>query len=268
MMETGPINVVSLARELNIHTQLPQVPSIALGAAEISLYEMVKAYSAFANSGNTVKPFGILRIEDSEGNVIYENRGLQQYEPAFSAVISAQINYMLRGVVNEGTGRTLRSIYGVDSDLAGKTGTTQNNADGWFIGYTPNFVAGVWVGAELPVIHFRTIALGSGAHQALPIFGRTVNQMENDYQLSVKYLQPFPALSDSLLLLMDCPDFTLEDPEQNIFDKFKDLFAKDKDQKETRKEKRETKKEIQKTDEQKEGFFKRLRKKFKRKKTK
>lgn len=268
MMETGPENVVALARELNIDTHIPEVPSIALGTAEISLFEMVEAYSAFANNGYVVNSFGVLRIEDSNGEILYEQGTPQYGNVAFNEDVAVEITDMLQGVVNEGTGRSLRSIYGVHSDIAGKTGTTQNNADGWFIGYTPNFVAGVWVGAELPIIHFRTIALGSGAHQALPIFGMVVNKMENDQKLTSQYLSPFPALSDTLLLAMDCPDFTLEEPDKNFFDKFMDIFDGDEKKAISKLEKKQLKKDRQSTakKEKNEGFFKRVGKFFKKKK--
>lgn len=268
MMETGPSNVVELAQALNIDTHIPEVPSIALGTAEISLFEMVEAYTAFANNGSTVNSFGILRIEDSEGNILYEQNSPNYGDIAFDEDVAVQITDMLQGVVNEGTGRSLRSIYQVYSDIAGKTGTTQNNADGWFIGYTPDFVAGVWVGAELPVIHFRTIALGSGAHQALPIFGMVVNKMENDQDLSNRYLSPFPALPDTLLMAMDCPDFTLEKPDKNLFDKFKDIFDGDDDKALAKEEKKKAKKErkVSPKKEEKEGFFKKVGKFFKKKK--
>ncbi|MCD4682313.1 MAG: transglycosylase domain-containing protein [Bacteroidales bacterium] len=268
MMETGPANVIALARELNIDTHIPEVPSIALGTAEISLFEMVEAYTAFSNNGYSVKSFGILRIEDSNGDVLYEQGSPQYGNVAFTEDVAAQINDMLQGVVNEGTGRSLRSIYGVHSDIAGKTGTTQNNADGWFIGYTPDFVAGVWVGAELPVIHFRTIALGSGAHMALPVFGQVVNKMENNRTLTKKYLSPFPALTDTLLAAMDCPDFSLEKPDKNFFDIVRDIFAKEDSaaiaKKESRKARKERKESVKKKE--KEGFFKRIGNIFKRKK--
>ncbi len=270
MMETGPLNVIHLARSLGINARIPEVPSIALGTAEISLFEMVEAYTAFANNGYTVKSFGILRIEDSNGDVLYE-RGSPQYgSVAFTEDVAAQINEMLQGVVNEGTGRSLRSIYGVHSDIAGKTGTTQNNADGWFIGYTPDFVAGVWVGAELPVIHFRTIALGSGAHMALPVFGQVVNKMEDDRTLANEYLSPFPVLTDTLLATMDCPDYTLEKPDKNFFDIVKDIFDKDNAKAIAKKERRKAKKEQKESvvKEEKEGFFKRVGNLFKRKKKK
>lgn len=268
IMETGPAAVIELARELNIDTRIPEVPSIALGTAEISLYEMVEAYTAFANNGFAVSSFGILRIEDSNGKVLYE-RGSPQYgSVAFPEDVAARINEMLQGVVNEGTGRTLRSIYSVTCDIAGKTGTTQNNADGWFIGYTPDFVAGVWVGAGLPVIHFRTIALGSGAHQALPVIGLVVNKMENNTSLANEYLTRFPKLSDTLLSEMDCPDFTLEKPDKSFFDAVRDIFKKDDAVAKTdkRKAKKAQKRSVEKKE--KEGFFKRVGKLFKRKKKK
>ncbi len=269
MMETGPGSVINLARELNIDAYIPEVPSIALGTAEISLFEMVEAYTAFSNYGYPVSSFAVLRIEDSNGDVLYEYDSPQYGNRVFSQDISAQITTMLQGVVNEGTGVSLRSVYGVHSDIAGKTGTTQNNADGWFIGYTPDFVAGVWVGGELPVIHFRTIALGSGTHMALPVFGRVVNKIENNQTLSGKYLTSFSILSDSLLVVMDCPDFTLEDPEEDFLDKVKDVFTRDdsattakKEQKQARKEQRKADKE----EKEKEGFFKRIGNMFKKKK--
>jgi penicillin-binding protein 1A len=268
MMETGPSNVVELARELNIDTHIPEVPSIALGSAEISLFEMVEAYTAFANNGFTANSFGILRIEDSEGTVLYEQSSKQYGKTAFNEEVAVQITNMLQGVVNNGTGRSLRSIYGVHSAIAGKTGTTQNNADGWFIGYTPNFVAGVWVGAELPVIHFRTITLGSGAHQALPIFGLIVSKMEQDQVMADQYLSPFPLLPDSLLMAMDCPEFTLEKPDKNFFDRFKDIFDTDEEKSLAKKEKKAERKQRNQSvkKEEKEGFFKRVGKFFKKKK--
>jgi len=271
MMETGPSNVIALARNLNIDADIPKVPSIALGTAGISLLEMIEAYSAFANNGYPVNSYGIQRIEDSDGNILYDHDNSVNSTPAFTEDVSAQITYMLQGVVNEGTGRTLHSIYGVSSDIAGKTGTTQNNADGWFIGYTPGFVAGAWVGAEFPVIHFRTLALGSGAHTALPVFGLVVNNMEKDNTMVEKYLSPFPDPGDSLLLVLDCPDFTLEDPDKNIFDKIRDVFTKDDSDTLTKKEKRRAGKEQKKFEdevgkEEKEGFFKRIGNLFKKKK--
>ncbi len=270
MMETGPANVIALARKLNIDTYIPEVPSIALGTAEISLLEMVEAYTAFSNNGYSVNSFGILRIENSNGDILYEQGSPKYGSVAFTEDVAAQITNMLQGVVNEGTGRSLRSIYGVHSDIAGKTGTTQNNADGWFIGYTPDFVAGVWVGAELPVIHFRTIALGSGAHMALPIFGKVVNEMENNKTLTNKYLSPFPLLTDSLLVAMDCPDFTLENPDKNIFDIVGDIFGKNDSAAIAKKEMKKSKKERKKTVEkkEKEGLFKRIGNLFRKKKKK
>jgi len=250
MVETGPAAVVDLARKMGISTHLPEVPSLALGTADVSLFEMLGAYTGFANNGVAVEPFGILRIEDSEGNVIYENKQTTEHPRAFSEELGMMMNTMLEAVVDSGTARSLRSIYGLRSELAGKTGTTQNNADGWFIGYSPELVAGVWVGAELPAIHFRTTALGSGAHMALPIFGLTFRNIEKDHQLRNQYLSPFAPLSDSLLSVLDCPAYSTEIPSD---------YLTRKERRELRKEEKEKEKLIGAEDKkEKEGFFKRI----------
>ncbi len=260
MIETGPAAVVELAEDMGIRSHLPEVPSLALGTADVSLYEMLRAYTGFANNGVSVEPFGILRIEDNEGNVVYENMDVIRHPRAFSEELGMIMTTMLEAVADSGTAKSLRSVYGLRSDLAGKTGTTQNNADGWFIGYSPNLVAGVWVGAELPSVHFRTTSLGSGAHMALPIFGMTLKKIEADHQLRNEYLHDFAPLSDSLLGLLDCPAYSPEIPTDYL------------DRKERRKlQKEERKKEqLEEKDpaEQKEkpGFFKRIGNFFRKKK--
>jgi len=139
--------------------------------------------------------------------------------------------------------------------MAGKTGTTQNNADGWFIGYSPKMVVGVWVGAESPAIHFRTTALGSGSHMALPIFAQTIKKMEVDASLRSEYLVSFPAVNDTIAALMDCPSYSRTLPVGHL----------------NRREAREFKRELKKTEEtadkeEKPGFFKKIGNFFKRKK--
>lgn len=256
MMETGPEDVAALARGMGVRSTLPAVPSLALGTADVSLLEIVTAYTGFANSGVSVEPFGILRIEDNEGHILYEAKEAERLPPAFSKETGILMSQMLQGVVDSGTAASARSIYGVRSRLAGKTGTTQNNADGWFIGYTPAFVAGVWVGAELPTVHFRTTALGSGSHMALPIFAMTAHAMENDPGLRTKYLLPFPAIPDTLAAMLDCPAFSRELPLEYL----------------TRKEKREFRREIREKEalekdssKEKKGFFRKVRDFFRRK---
>jgi penicillin-binding protein 1A len=256
MMETGPEDVVALARGMGVRSRLPAVPSLALGTADVSLLEMVTAYTGFANGGVPVEPFGILRIEDSKGHILYEAGEAEQLPPAFSEETGILMSQMLQGVVDSGTAASARSIYGVRSRLAGKTGTTQNNADGWFIGYTPAFVAGVWVGAELPAVHFRTTALGSGSHMALPIFAMTAHAMENDPGLRTKYLLPFPAIPDTLAAMLDCPAFSRELPLEYLSRQEKREFRRELREKETL-EKDSSK--------EKKGFFRKVRDFFRRK---
>ncbi len=254
MIETGPAAVVALAEDMGIRSHLPEVPSLALGTADVSLYEMLRAYTGFANNGVSVEPFGIVRIEDNEGNVVYENTDVIRHPRAFSEELGMIMTTMLEAVADSGTAKSLRSVYGLRSDLAGKTGTTQNNADGWFIGYSPNLVAGVWVGAELPSVHFRTTSLGSGTHMALPIFGMTLKKIEANHQLRNEYLHDFAPLSDSLLDLLDCPAYSPEIPTDYL-----DRKERRKLQKEERAHKKEQLEEEDPAEQkEKPGFFKRV----------
>jgi len=262
MIETGPAAVVELAEDMGIRSHLPEVPSLALGTADVSLYEMLRAYTAFANNGVSIEPFGIVRIEDNEGNMIYENPEVIEHPRAFSKGLGMIMTTMLEAVADSGTAKSLRSVYGLRSDLAGKTGTTQNNADGWFIGYSPNLVAGIWVGAELPSVHFRTTSLGSGAHMALPIFGMALKKIEADPQLRNEYLHDFAPLPDSLLNILDCPVYSLEIPSDYL-----DRKELRKLRKEERAQKKEQLKEEDPTEkEEKPGFFKRIGNLFRKKK--
>jgi penicillin-binding protein 1A len=250
--ETGPAGVIELAHDMGVKSDLPEVGSIALGTADVSLLEMVSAYTGFATGGRPAEPYFITRIEDSDGNVLYSAQAEHQTSAVFSTETGHIMNNMLQAVVDSGTASTARSIYGLQSELAGKTGTTQNNADGWFIGYSPGLVVGVWVGAESPSVHFRTTALGSGTHMALPIFARTVKKVEANTGLSGKYLLPFEPIPDSLAMKLDCPAYMPEIPTKYM----------------SRKEAREARKELRKKEdeEEKPGFFKRIGNFFKRKK--
>jgi len=156
-------------------------PALSLGPCEISVGEMVSAYTAFANKGIKVSPLFVTRIEDSDGNV------LATFTPQMKEVISVSSAYkmldMLRDVVNEGTGNRVKRIYGITPDVGGKTGTTNHNADGWFMGFTPSLVSGVWVGGEDPDIHFDRMADGQGASMALPIWGLYMQKVLADKEL-------------------------------------------------------------------------------------
>lgn len=170
MKQFGPEAVIQVARKMGITSPIEAVPSIALGTADVSVFEMVGAYSAFANKGVWSEPTYILRIEDKNGVV------LQDFVPRKVEAISEETAYLMlnlmQGVTQFGTGARLRgSKYGFTNPIAGKTGTTQNNSDGWFMGIVPDLVSGCWVGAEDRAVHFRTTQLGQGANTALPIWG-------------------------------------------------------------------------------------------------
>lgn len=162
--------------------------SLCLGPCEISVGEMVSAYTAFANSGIRVAPLFVSRIEDSQGNVI------ASFAPQMDEVISAESAYkmlvMLRAVINEGTGGRVRR-YGITADVAGKTGTTNRNSDGWFMGFTPSLVSGCWVGGEERDIHFDTMTYGQGASLALPIWAKYMKKIYEDPTLGYKQDEHF-----------------------------------------------------------------------------
>jgi penicillin-binding protein 1A len=178
-----PQAVSDVIKKMGVTSKIMAVNSVFLGTSEVSLYEMVGAYSTFANKGVHIEPMMITRIEDKNGNV------LATFQPQKNEAISEQTAYLMinlmEGVVNQGTGIRLRYRYNLQGPIAGKTGTTQNHSDGWFMGITPNIVAGVWVGAEDRSVRFRTIGLGQGANMALPIFALFLEKVYKDTRLGV-----------------------------------------------------------------------------------
>mgnify|MGYP002620804303 CR=1 FL=1 len=175
----GPAAVAQLMRDLGIELREEDItPAMCLGSMDLSLFELVGAQAAFANKGLFIKPTVIMRIEDRFGKVIYEP------EPEAREAMSEELAYttvtMMKGAINGGTASSLRSSRpwgGISYPTAGKTGTTQNNSDGWFIGITPDLVTGVWVGAEDRAIRFRSMEWGQGARMALPIYGYYMQQL-------------------------------------------------------------------------------------------
>lgn len=178
-----PQAVSDMAQKMGIKSHIDPVPSVFLGTAEISVKEMVAAYSIFANKGVYNKPLLVTSIEDKYGNVI------SQFNTESREVITENTAYLmcnlLEGVVNEGTGRRLRFRYGLTNPMGGKTGTTQQHSDGWFMGITPDLVGGVWVGAEDRSVHFQNLSNGQGASMALPIWGRFLQKVYADKALAV-----------------------------------------------------------------------------------
>ena len=177
-------------RELGIQDSLPHVPSLALGVANLSLKTMLETYSIFANEGKKIPFYTIEKITTYDGKIIYEHKKVEGTE-IIEKEITDQLTHMLQSVVDNGTGKRLRSRYKFTNNIAGKTGTTQNQTDGWFIGYTPTYLAGVWTGADLPAIHFSSIKEGQGANMALPIWANTFKAILKDNKLKKKYTPNF-----------------------------------------------------------------------------
>ena len=215
--KVGPGPVSKLATDLGVSSKIPSVPSIALGTADLSVYEMVAAYGSFANQGIYVKPVMVTRIEDKNGTVLFETA------PETRDVLSAESAYvtlkLLEGVTESGSGIRLRHRgaeennpyfgtvvtgypYEFQNPIAGKTGTTQNQSDGWFIGMVPNLVTGVWVGGEDRATHFNSIAYGQGATMALPIWALYMKKLYEDSTLEIS-LDSFPA-PEKVGIPLDC----------------------------------------------------------------
>ena len=192
-----PNQLVDFARHCQIESNLDAVPSLCLGTCDISLYEMVGAYTCFANLGTYSKPYFIKRIEDKDGNVLAQF-GTTQKE-AIPEKTAYTLTEMLKGVINKGTAASLRPHYGLQMPLAGKTGTTQSNADAWFMCYNPDIVVGAWVGFEQPSVHFASNHSGAGATAAMPIVGAFLRKSFNDRAVQLKH-DEFSLPSDSSAL--------------------------------------------------------------------
>jgi penicillin-binding protein 1A len=204
---------------MGIKSKLPEFPSLALGTGEVSLFEMVNAYCSFINKGRTVTPRIIRRIEDARGRVIYSDPAHEPGENVISVETAQTTLAMMKGTVDRGTASTLRTYWNLNSELAGKTGTTQNQTDGWFIGMNPNLVAGVWVGGDHPSVRFRSITYGQGGYSAMPIFARFFKKLYNDP--IYKYLKNASfQIPEHIERNLDCEDFR-EDEGDIFFDIFK-----------------------------------------------
>ncbi len=192
MLEVGPSQVAFYARRMGIESPLMEVPALALGTSDVTLLEMTTAYSTFANGGLLLKPTFVTRIEDRNGNLLYEDK------PSFKEALSEATAYtmvdMLRAVIQEGTGIRIRIQYNLnDYDLAGKTGTTQNSADNWFMMMHPDLVMGSWVGFNDPTFSFKTDYWGQGAHTALYLVGDFFTKLTEEEDAFVSKDSQFPA---------------------------------------------------------------------------
>lgn len=184
-----PEQLVRLMQSFGIQGQLDPVISLCLGPCEVSVQEMVDAYTAFINKGIRIEPLYVTRIEDNSGNTI------ATFEPSTVEIISESTSYkmiyMLRNVIDHGTGVRVRFKYGLRAPMGGKTGTTNNNSDGWFMGFTPSLVNGVWVGGEDRAIHFDNMAEGQGASMALPIYALYMQKVYRDTTLGYQENEQF-----------------------------------------------------------------------------
>jgi penicillin-binding protein 1A len=211
MKQFKPQPVIDIARKMGIKSDIPAVPSICLGVADISVYEMTRAYSTFANKGINVEPIFITRIEDSNGNV------LATFTPETKEAISEETAFlmldMLQSVTRGGAIRT-RYKYKLKGEFGGKTGTTQNQSDGWYMGIHPNLVSGCWSGFEDRGVHFRSLYMGQGANMALPIYAMYMQKVLADESLGYSDEDKFEKPLNPISVDMDC-DIHKKDPDTN-----------------------------------------------------
>ncbi len=223
IQEAGVLNTISLARNMGITSEMPEVPSIALGSSSISLIEMTGAYACIANEGVTSHPYYIESIHDLNGNVFSIFKSPQSGKRVLSRETAQLVTRMMQTVVQEGTASRLRWRYGVYNDVAGKTGTTQANADGWFIAMTPKLVIGTWVGADDPRIRFRYTELGQGSSTALPMVAYFMKQVNQDTSFSTISSAKFKPLPKELQEQLDCDLYELND---DVLDQVKKTMYK------------------------------------------
>ncbi|NJC27979.1 transglycosylase domain-containing protein [Neolewinella antarctica] len=212
-VRSGLSRVAAAVKAMGVDGKVEAIPSLALGTVEASLPEMNTVYSSFANGG--VRPAGIHfldKITTYDGTVIVEFKRPTATQKVMDRQTAAVATYLLEGVVNDGTGAKLRGTYGLAGPLAGKTGTTQDQSDGWFIGFTPKLVVSTWVGAEYPIVHFRSLRRGSATATALPIWGNFMRKVQQAPGLQFYKGGAFTPMDEMALALVRCPDYLDEMP--------------------------------------------------------
>ncbi|MDR2887953.1 MAG: transglycosylase domain-containing protein [Bacteroidales bacterium] len=213
MQQFRPAAIVDLMNKMGIRSFIDPVPSIFLGTSDIKLEEMVGAYGTFANKGVYTRPMYVTRIEDKNGNLI------SQFNPKIEEVLTEEQAYLmvnlLQNVVLTGSGRRMRGeTYKLFNQIGGKTGTTQNNSNGWFMGITPNLVGGVWSGWEDQSIHFETLGEGQGANMALPVFALFLRKVYDDPQFGIMGADEFERPANFNMEL-DCEQVRQQSPREN-----------------------------------------------------
>jgi penicillin-binding protein 1A len=261
ILKVGVDPTIRLARNMGIQSDLPRVPSLALGTANISLLEIVSAYTAFANQGRRTEPVYVTQIVDRTGKILRQNRP-KRGKKVLLAENAAIMLEMMKAVVEEGSARRLQSEFGLKLDMAGKTGTTQNQSDGWFIGIVPGLVTGVWVGAESPLVRFRSLDLGQGSNTALPVWGDFISRIVKNDRASVIKGTKFEEITPEIQEMLSCASYIPDPPpqeEESFFDRVLESLPFNLGNEERRQERQETRKD------RREERNNRLRNLFKRK---
>ena len=209
MKQFGPHAMADMMRKMGISSYIEEVPALCVGAAESSVKEMVAAYNTFPSKGVYIRPYYVTRIEEAQGTPLGEF--MTEKREAISAQTAYLMADLMQGVINQGTGIRLRAKYRFEGEIAGKTGTTNNQADGWFIGYTPEITAGCWVGAEDPQIHFQSLALGGGSNMALPIWALFMKKVLADPSLHITGQKHFEAPAGYRI-----PSLPTDEEEENV----------------------------------------------------
>lgn len=209
MNRFGPEAVIAMARRMGVQSPIEAVPSICLGVCDLKLSEMVGAMSTFANKGVYIKPMFITKIEDRNGNVIA--RFSPEESEAMSEVTAYKMIELMKGVVQSGTGIRLRYFYNFNNPIAGKTGTTQRQSDGYFMGITPDLTTGVWVGAEDRSVHFRSTQLGQGSRTALPIWALYMRKIYDDPSINISTGDFAKPIAPDVNLNFDCDQYDTEE---------------------------------------------------------
>lgn len=212
MKNVGAEAVANEIKKMGITSDVPVVPSICLGTFDASVYDMVGAYSVFANKGAWTQPNFIYRIEDKNGVVLYESKPI--IKVAMNEEVAYVMTRMLRGVVAGGTGSRLSYKYGIKTPIGGKTGTTQNNSDGWFMAISPDLVAGVWTGCEDRAFHFISTGMGEGANSALPIYAGFMKRVYANSNLKISK-SDFPIPDGGVSITYDCNQYQQQQESQN-----------------------------------------------------
>ena len=253
-------NFIELSRiwkDMGFSQDLQYEPAVALGTTTASLYEMARAYASFANKGKLVDPVFIRRITTPEGEVVYKHRNQREPKRILDESTAILMKAMLQKAITGGTGRSVSGIYGVNLPLAGKTGTSQDYADSWFLGFGQNLVLASRVGAPYPAIHFSTGSNGSGSALALPIVAKTLQDVQRSSKLKNRFFPPFDELDEQDAEALACADFIDDSEIEKMFER---VFSN----RVTTFEKASKKAQRQARKKEKKGFFQRLFKKDKK----